>query len=203
MNRLEELKEIDGPIYSSSRTVPLPPLPSEYGDSPSHLYQIVDRHNQYPPLLRNHSWTLAAPYKEQKEFRSPVDSIANNYTYSVSDIKMRNMKRSRQLGDLTPTKRYNTLYSSFPPPAFPDFHETQIARAAGLVKKQRDKSKKRTESLLNNNRTELASSHVNKASLNTRSSDSSSPEETDYKSRPQSPTVQFERYPQFNRKNFF
>ncbi|NXW28891.1 DYH3 protein, partial [Phaetusa simplex] len=47
--------------------------------------------NYYPPLMQQASWTLAAPFKEQSYYRSPSDSIANNYTPTARDLKLKNV----------------------------------------------------------------------------------------------------------------
>lgn len=41
--------------------------------------------------MQEASWTLAAPFKEQSYHRSPSDSIANNYTPTARDLKLKNL----------------------------------------------------------------------------------------------------------------
>uniref|UniRef100_A0A663N975 Dynein axonemal heavy chain 3 n=1 Tax=Athene cunicularia TaxID=194338 RepID=A0A663N975_ATHCN len=47
----------------------------------------------YPPLMQQASWTLAAPFKEQSYYRSPSDSIANNYTLTARNLKLKNVHK--------------------------------------------------------------------------------------------------------------
>lgn len=39
------------------------------------------------------SWTRAAPFKEEKFHRTPSESIANNYTPTASNLKIRLLRR--------------------------------------------------------------------------------------------------------------
>ncbi|XP_046326217.1 dynein axonemal heavy chain 3-like [Haliotis rufescens] len=92
---LQRAKVCETPIQSCSKTrgLPgLPPLPST-DSHPSDLYQIVLRNSEHPPLMKGTSWTLAAPFKEQKYHRSPSESIANNYTPTASDLKLRDLPK--------------------------------------------------------------------------------------------------------------
>ncbi|KAI8512360.1 Dynein heavy chain 3, axonemal, partial [Branchiostoma belcheri] len=85
----------ESPIHNSSitRGLPgLPPLPTPAANEPSELYQVVLRHSEHPPIMQGHSWTLAAPFKEQKYCRTPSESIANNYTPTASDLRIKNIK---------------------------------------------------------------------------------------------------------------
>jgi len=43
--------------------------------------------------MKGTSWTLAAPFKEQKYHRTPSESIANNYTPSASDLKLKDLPK--------------------------------------------------------------------------------------------------------------
>ncbi|XP_069839891.1 dynein axonemal heavy chain 3 isoform X1 [Dendropsophus ebraccatus] len=95
---------------SHSRGLPgLPPLPSALTREPSELYQLVLIHSSYPPLMQSKSWTLAAPFKEQRYHRNPSNSIANNYSPTARDLK---------LGDIAkkiPSPRLNTAKMSARP----------------------------------------------------------------------------------------
>ncbi|XP_032303513.1 dynein heavy chain 3, axonemal isoform X3 [Coturnix japonica] len=53
----------------------------------------VLKNRGYPRLLQEASWTLAVPYKEQSYHRSPSDSIANNYSPTAQDLKLKNLHR--------------------------------------------------------------------------------------------------------------
>uniref|UniRef100_X1ZK09 Uncharacterized protein n=2 Tax=Capitella teleta TaxID=283909 RepID=X1ZK09_CAPTE len=95
---LERQRFTETPLYSCSKTkgLPgLPPLPSSSDRDPSHLYQVVLRHSEHPPIMKSTSWTKAAPYKEQKHHRSPSESIANNYTPTASDLKLKDIPKHR------------------------------------------------------------------------------------------------------------
>ncbi|XP_025972035.2 dynein axonemal heavy chain 3 [Dromaius novaehollandiae] len=77
---------------SHSKRIPeLPPLPASA--VPSELYQLVVKNSCYPPLMQRVSWTLAVPFKEQRYYRSPSDSIANNYTLTAQDLKLKNVHK--------------------------------------------------------------------------------------------------------------
>ncbi|XP_033740540.1 dynein heavy chain 3, axonemal-like isoform X1 [Pecten maximus] len=92
---MERAKYVETPVQSCSKTrgLPgLPPLPSTMKE-PSDLYKIVLRNSEHPPIMKGTSWTLAAPYKEQKYHRTPSESIANNYTPTASDLKLRDLPK--------------------------------------------------------------------------------------------------------------
>ena len=57
------------------------------------LWQIVLRHSEHPPIMKDPSWTQAAPFKETAYARTPSESIANNYTPSASSLKMKNLAK--------------------------------------------------------------------------------------------------------------
>ncbi|XP_028395151.1 dynein heavy chain 3, axonemal-like isoform X1 [Dendronephthya gigantea] len=83
-------------LFSCSRGLPtLPPLPPTV-DVPSDLYKIVVRHSEYPPIMKDMSWTRAAPYKETMYHRTPSESIANNYTPTANELKMKNLLKIQQ-----------------------------------------------------------------------------------------------------------
>lgn len=58
-----------------------------------HLFKIVLRNSEHPPIMKGTSWTLAAPFKEEKFHRTPSESIANNYTPSASDLKLKDLPK--------------------------------------------------------------------------------------------------------------
>ncbi|XP_062999548.1 dynein axonemal heavy chain 3 [Elgaria multicarinata webbii] len=83
-------------IYNMShaKQIPeLPPLPSLAAVDPSELYQLIQKSSYYPFLMQRASWMLAAPFKEQRYFRSPSNSIANNYTLTARDLKMKDLQK--------------------------------------------------------------------------------------------------------------
>ncbi|XP_061175178.1 dynein axonemal heavy chain 3-like [Saccostrea echinata] len=105
---LERAKYVETPIQSCSKTRGLPGLPPLPGhvEEPSDLYKIVLRNSEHPPIMKGTSWTLAAPFKEEKFHRTPSESIANNYTPSASDLKLKDLPK------LTRTKtKLNALKS--------------------------------------------------------------------------------------------
>lgn len=55
--------------------------------------QIVLRHSEHPPIMKDPSWTRAAPFKETAHARTPSESIANNYTPSANSLKIRNLAK--------------------------------------------------------------------------------------------------------------
>ena len=135
MSRINELLESSDPLYNSSRTIPLPPLPSDdTGSSP--LYQLIQKQNSYPPILKNQSWTRSAPYKEQREHRTSVESIANNYTPPSSNLRIRHV--TSQSYTSTQAARAGCL----PQPALPGFHEKQMLIAAKSAAKSVSKRKR-------------------------------------------------------------
>ena len=56
---------------------------------------MVLRNSEHPPIMKSTSWTLAAPFKEQKYHRMPSESIANNYTPSASDLKLKELSKHK------------------------------------------------------------------------------------------------------------
>ena len=46
--------------------------------------------------MKGTSWTLAAPFKEERHHRTPSESIANNYTPSASDLKMKDLPKMQR-----------------------------------------------------------------------------------------------------------
>eukprot|EP00794_Sanderia_malayensis_P008808 gene8808-9750_t len=95
---MDRIKANVDPIYNCSKTkgLPgLPPLPTAHKDDPSDLYRIVMKHSEHPPIMRPSSWTHAVPFKETAHHRTPSESIANNYTPSASNLKIRNLCRMR------------------------------------------------------------------------------------------------------------
>lgn len=72
------------------------------------LLKIVLRNSEHPPIMKGTSWTLAAPFKEEKFHRTPSESIANNYTPSASDLKLKDLPK------LTRTKtKCNSIITKF------------------------------------------------------------------------------------------
>lgn len=57
--------------------------------------QLVLNNLDKPPIIKPTSWTRAAPFKEEKHYRTPSESIANNYTPSASDLKIRALRKRK------------------------------------------------------------------------------------------------------------
>ncbi|KAI6653735.1 Dynein heavy chain 3, axonemal-like [Oopsacas minuta] len=174
MSRIQELMDSNDPIFNSSRTIPLPPLPPNDTSTPSPVYQLIKRQNNYPPILRINSWTRSAPYKEQCEHRSPVESIANNYTPPSSNLKIRTITSSAHITPNTQTVRPGCLL----PTALPGFHEKQMSISA----------KSAAKSLIKRKRT---GNGAYRKEAKQRESHSSSPEDDEGYSRPMSPSEQY------------
>ncbi|CAD5122382.1 DgyrCDS10813 [Dimorphilus gyrociliatus] len=96
-------------LLSNKMKLPvLPPLPPEERDHPSDLYKMVQKHGEHPPIMRA-SWTQAAPFKEQKYYRTPSQSIGNNYTPTASDLTMNDIPRiKKEMSFLQRTPRNRT-----------------------------------------------------------------------------------------------
>lgn len=58
--------------------------------------QVVLHHNTHPPIVQNDSWTVAAPFKEQKFVRSAVESIANNFSPQAQRLNIRKLPQAKQ-----------------------------------------------------------------------------------------------------------
>ncbi|KAI3358460.1 hypothetical protein L3Q82_014895 [Scortum barcoo] len=97
----------DDSIFNMSQnrgySVP-PPLPMACNAEPSELYQIVLRHSHYPPILQTNSWTLAVPFKEQHHHHSPSESIGNNYSPRVQDLKISKLQHRRRTSLAKPAR---------------------------------------------------------------------------------------------------
>ncbi|XP_073447160.1 dynein axonemal heavy chain 3 isoform X2 [Aquarana catesbeiana] len=93
----------------------LPPLHEISTREPSDLYQTILKHSNYPPLMQSQSWTLAAPFKEQRFHRNPSNSIANNYSPTARDLKLGEIYKkmpSPRPGTARTSPRHKALNSS-------------------------------------------------------------------------------------------
>lgn len=61
-------------------------------------FQIVNKHGEYPPIMKTSSWTKAAPYKETPFHRTPSESIANNFTPTAQELKIRTLNKLKGNG---------------------------------------------------------------------------------------------------------
>ena len=64
--------------------------------SPSDLYTIVVANSQHPPMMQLKSWNLAVPFREQRFSHTPSESIANHYTPTATELKIKNLARKRK-----------------------------------------------------------------------------------------------------------
>ena len=58
--------------------------------------KVVLHHNTHPPLVQSDSWTVAAPFKEQKHVRTAVESIANNFSPQAQRLDIRKLPQAKQ-----------------------------------------------------------------------------------------------------------
>lgn len=47
-------------------------------------------------MVQNDSWTVAAPFKEQKHVRTAVESIANNFSPQAQRLDIRKLPQAKQ-----------------------------------------------------------------------------------------------------------
>lgn len=73
------------------------------------LYQVVQRHSHYPPIIQTNTCCVAVPFKEQRHHRTPCESIGNNYSPKAQDLKIDNLSRQhpscKSLATATGSKR--------------------------------------------------------------------------------------------------
>ncbi|CAF0750041.1 unnamed protein product [Didymodactylos carnosus] len=93
-NGIDKPKAFTTSNYPSSIAKPLAPWPSDHGEV-SDLYKVVLNHSTHPPLVQHESWTVAAPYKEQKHVRSAVESIANNFSPQAQQLNIRKLPKQK------------------------------------------------------------------------------------------------------------
>uniref|UniRef100_A0A8C8RBN6 Dynein heavy chain 3, axonemal n=1 Tax=Pelusios castaneus TaxID=367368 RepID=A0A8C8RBN6_9SAUR len=114
---------------SHSKGIPeLPPLPAATTTEPSELYQLVLKNSYYPPLMQRVSWTLAVPFKEQRHYRSPSDSIANNYTRTARDLKLKDLHKM-----VSPSMARGTLRSVKQRAVSPRIHTYRQSPELGIT----------------------------------------------------------------------
>ncbi|RNA04575.1 dynein heavy chain axonemal [Brachionus plicatilis] len=80
--------------YASSISRELQPWPNSY-NQPSELYKFVLNNSRHPPLMQTKSWNLAVPFIEQRYSHTPSESIANNYTPSAKNLKIKNLPQTK------------------------------------------------------------------------------------------------------------
>lgn len=91
MERLKQMKDDSIFNMSQNRGVPVPPrLPASC--EPSELYQIVQRHGHYPPLLQFNPWNLAVPFKELSHHRTPCQIIGSHFNLRAQDLNISKLR---------------------------------------------------------------------------------------------------------------
>ncbi|XP_062847578.1 dynein axonemal heavy chain 3 [Trichomycterus rosablanca] len=70
------------------RSSELPSLPQSPSQIHSDLYQMVLQNKHFPPIMQNPSWTLAAPFKDERRYRTPSECIGNNYSPRARHLKI-------------------------------------------------------------------------------------------------------------------
>lgn len=58
-----------------------------------YLLQLVLKNFENPPIMKPSSWTRAAPFKEERHHRTPSESIANNFTPTANNLKLRSLRK--------------------------------------------------------------------------------------------------------------
>lgn len=79
--------------FASSISRELQPWPSNF-QTPSDLYKLVVNNSKHPPLMQPRSWNLAVPFREQRYSHTPSESIANNYTPSANELKVKSLPQN-------------------------------------------------------------------------------------------------------------
>nr|CAH8868286.1 unnamed protein product [Trichobilharzia regenti] len=92
------IERLSTPTFSCSTTEKLPPLPPVVKpEAPSSLYAMVTRNARHPPLMNPFSLTQASPFKEQEHWRSPSQSIGNNFSPNAANLSMRSLAKYSNL----------------------------------------------------------------------------------------------------------
>uniref|UniRef100_UPI00398E73BF dynein axonemal heavy chain 3 isoform X1 n=2 Tax=Pristiophorus japonicus TaxID=55135 RepID=UPI00398E73BF len=116
----EESQDVPILHCSYTRGLPgLPPLPPDRCNETSELYKTVMHHSRYPPIMQGTSWPLAIPFKEQRFYRSPSESIGNNYTPTACNLKIKDLKKAFRVQTLTTAMPACALKYYSPPNASP------------------------------------------------------------------------------------
>jgi len=79
--------------FASSVSRELQAWPSNF-QKPSDLYKLVVNNSKHPPLMQPKSWNLAVPFREQRYSHTPSESIANNYTPSANELKVKSLPQN-------------------------------------------------------------------------------------------------------------
>ncbi|KAK7898572.1 hypothetical protein WMY93_019425 [Mugilogobius chulae] len=119
MERLKQMSDDSIFNMSQNKGFPMPPpLPKTSDEEPSDLYQIVQRHSQYPPILLLKSRTLAVPHKEMNHSRSPSQIIGNNFNPRAQNLNIAKLKQKQSSVRQTPTSTTTPVTSRTTTPGF-------------------------------------------------------------------------------------
>ena len=64
--------------------------------------------------MRDQSWTRAAPFKETQHARTPSESIANNYSPTAQELKIKNLAKMPRAPSRSPTGIIKPPHPFFP-----------------------------------------------------------------------------------------
>ncbi|CAH8492971.1 unnamed protein product, partial [Dicrocoelium dendriticum] len=127
------IKRLPTPTYSCSSTKNLPVLPPVVKpEAPSSLYAMVTRNATHPPLMNPFSLTRAAPFKEQRHWRPPSQSIGNNFSPLASNIFINKLAAVSDITQLRSSKFICNEYTEEGGPSRPMSPEKQIAEMKAL-----------------------------------------------------------------------
>ncbi|CAL8075896.1 unnamed protein product [Calicophoron daubneyi] len=131
------IKRLPTPTYSCSSTKTLPVLPPVVKpEAPSSLYVMVTRNAKHPPLMNPFTLTKAQPFKEQRHWRPPSQSIGNNFSPQAVNISLNKLAHVSDLTQIINVKgacRVEDNKNSTSRPASP---EHQIAEMKALEAEQ-------------------------------------------------------------------
>lgn len=68
--------------------------------------------NAHPPLMAHPGWTLAIPFKEAKYFRTPSESIGNNFSPNANRLRLQEVQRPSKRSRKSPGSEASSLSKS-------------------------------------------------------------------------------------------
>ena len=86
------------------------------------LESYEEDQQHYPPLLKRFSWTMAAPFKEERYHRAVSDSIANNYSPRASQLNLANISKRMMVAPVAGGTQAVTFDSPHSPRPFLSKH---------------------------------------------------------------------------------
>ena len=92
------VEEVDDELvkFTSSESREIPTWPSNSVHKPSDLYRTVLQNSRHPPLMQYKTWNLAVPYREQRFAHTPSESIANHFTPTAAELKLKLMPATKK-----------------------------------------------------------------------------------------------------------